>query len=143
MMQHISTSLKARQIAQDRPLTLRRRREFLHAQKRGVKRSMAHFVLQAVQSPVGQTGSRMGYTASKKVGNAVARNRAKRRMRALARLYLPEIAMSGTDYVFIAKNTLPDATWDKLVRDFKKAIPAISRKLAYHISDKPAPVATE
>lgn len=46
---------------------------------------------------------RIGFTASKKVGNAVARNRAKRRMRELARAVLLPDAKPGFDYVLIAK----------------------------------------
>ena len=46
---------------------------------------------------------RVGYTCSKKVGNAVARNRAKRRLRALARAVLPEAAAPGMDYVLIGR----------------------------------------
>jgi len=48
-------------------------------------------------------GIRVGYTCSKKVGNAVARNRAKRRMREIARLILPEIGVDGWDYVLIGR----------------------------------------
>lgn len=48
-------------------------------------------------------GIRVGYTASKKVGNAVTRNRAKRRLRALARDLLPKLGQDGCDYVLIAR----------------------------------------
>ena len=46
---------------------------------------------------------RVGFTCSKKVGNAVARNRAKRRLREIARLDLPHLAKPGHDYVLIGK----------------------------------------
>ncbi|MCR9113721.1 MAG: ribonuclease P protein component [Rhodobacteraceae bacterium] len=55
---------------------------------------------------------RVGFTCSKKVGNAVTRNRAKRRLRALAREVLPGMARPGWDYVLIGK---PGATVE---RDF-------------------------
>lgn len=51
--------------------------------------------------------ARVGYTCSKKVGNAVTRNRAKRRLRAVARTVLPEAAQPGWDYVLVGR---PEAT---------------------------------
>lgn len=48
-------------------------------------------------------GIRVGFTCSKKVGNAVARNRAKRRLREIARLTLPEFGQDGFDYVLIGR----------------------------------------
>ncbi len=48
-------------------------------------------------------GIRAGFTCSKKVGNAVARNRAKRRMREVARLVMPEMGQDGWDYVLIGR----------------------------------------
>ena len=46
---------------------------------------------------------RVGFTCSKKVGNAVARNRAKRRLREVARLILPEHGRAGWDYVLVGR----------------------------------------
>lgn len=56
-------------------------------------------------------GMRVGFTCSKKVGNAVARNRAKRRLREVARLVLPTYGRAGWDYVLVGRHgataTLP------------------------------------
>ena len=46
---------------------------------------------------------RVGFTCSKKVGNAVSRNRAKRRLREIARLVLPILGLPGYDYVLIGR----------------------------------------
>lgn len=73
---------------------------------------MPGFVLQARargdEGPV-----RVGFTCSKKVGNAVARNRAKRRLREIARLTLPDQGRPGWDYVLIGRR---DVTAE---RDFR------------------------
>jgi ribonuclease P protein component len=65
---------------------------------------------------------RAGFTATKRVGGAVVRNRAKRRMREAARLLLPDLARPGFDYVFIARGGLPTRPWDRLLDDVKSAL---------------------
>ena len=86
---------------------LRQRRDFLFVQRKGVRQVMTHFILQAAVKPASTASQpalsyRTGVTASKKVGNAVARNRAKRRMRALFRKLECDHAPFGTDYVLVA-----------------------------------------
>jgi len=89
--------------------TLLKRRDFLAA-ARARKWAAAGLVLQGrrrkaveacPQTPADAV--RVGFTASKKVGNAVARNRAKRRLREAARAVLPSLARPGWDYVLIAR----------------------------------------
>ena len=66
---------------------------------------------------------RVGFTCSKKVGNAVARNRAKRRLREIARLELPKLARAGHDYVLIGKRDVTaNRDFEDLRRDLAKAI---------------------
>ena len=65
---------------------------------------------------------RVGYTASKKVGNAVIRNRAKRRMREVTRQVLGKFAHAGHDYVIIARREITDYPFKELIRDLKWAL---------------------
>ena len=70
----------------------------------GTRRVTPGFILQAAPHPDNCVPSlRVGFTASRKVGNAVARNRAKRRLRALADKVMPEAADPAQDYVFIGR----------------------------------------
>jgi ribonuclease P protein component len=67
------------------------------------------FVLQACDRGDAQA-LRVGFTCSKKVGNAVARNRAKRRLREIARLILPQFGQIGHDYVLIGRANVTAST---------------------------------
>ena len=65
---------------------------------------------------------RAGFTATKRIGGAVQRNRAKRRMREAARLLLPDLARPGFDYVFIARGGVTTRPWARLLDDVKSAL---------------------
>ena len=65
---------------------------------------------------------RAGFTATKRIGGAVQRNRAKRRMREAARLLLPGLARPGYDYVFIARGGVTTRPWARLLDDVKSAL---------------------
>jgi ribonuclease P protein component len=66
--------------------------------------------------------ARVGFTASKKVGSAVARNRARRRLRAVAAEVLPRLGLAGTDYVLIARAGTLTRDYGDLTRDLLKAL---------------------
>ena len=82
--------------------TLANRPDFLRA-ARARRKALPAFLLQARDRADGTTTVRVGFTCSKKVGNAVARNRAKRRLREIARLVLPQHGRDGWDYVLIGR----------------------------------------
>lgn len=65
---------------------------------------------------------RVGFTATKRIGGAVQRNRAKRRMREAARQILPLMATPGTDYVIIARTGVITREWTRLLDDVKSAL---------------------
>src|SRR3569623_582464 len=65
---------------------------------------------------------RAGFTATKRIGGAVERNRAKRRLREAARLLLPQLGSPGFDYVFIARGGVTTRPWDRLLDDMKSAL---------------------
>nr|WP_214650075.1 ribonuclease P protein component [Palleronia pontilimi] len=69
---------------------------------------------------------RVGFTCSKKVGNAVARNRAKRRLREIARLELPALGRPGWDYVLVGKR---DATASRDFAQMRADLAAALRKV--------------
>ena len=95
------------------PETLRNRPDFLRAAS-ARRQGTASFMLQARDRGDDTLTVRIGFTASKKIGNAVLRNRAKRRMRAVVREILPSLARPGWDYVLVAR---PGATVSRLFTD--------------------------
>lgn len=85
---------------------------------------MPGLVLQAVErsDTHGDDSMRVGFTASRRVGGAVARNRAKRRLRAAADTVLPSQAMPGRDYVLVARTETLNRRFDDLVCDLDRAL---------------------
>lgn len=87
-----------------KPPVITARADFLRAAQ-AARHGTAAFLLQARRrAPAeGVKGYRLGITCSRKVGNAVARNRARRRLREVARLVLPEAGRDGWDYVLVGR----------------------------------------
>lgn len=104
---------------------LKHRADFLRLAQ-GAKISAPGFYLQArprLEAGDVSAGYRVGFTCSRKIGNAVQRNRAKRRLRALARALLPRHAQPGWDYVLIGRPEVTVARpYAALLGDLEKAL---------------------
>ena len=112
--------------------TLTRRAEFLAA-ARAYRQGKPGFSLQARPRTADEpeTGIRVGFTCSRKVGNAVARNRAKRRLRAVARDVLPAAGRPGWDYVLVGRPGETAArNFATLCDDLRSALAAVHGKAA-------------
>ncbi|MDB5451639.1 MAG: rnpA [Caulobacteraceae bacterium] len=77
---------------------------------------------QPAQPAIDKRVVRAGFTATKRVGGSVVRNRARRRMREAVRLLLPQFGQSGFDYVFIARGGVTTRPWPRLLDDVKSAL---------------------
>ncbi|MBO1075376.1 ribonuclease P protein component [Roseomonas marmotae] len=99
------------------PPRLKRRREFLRVAGKGNRAARPGLVLQALPGAPGPL--RVGFTATKKLGNAVARNRAKRRLREAARLMLGAEAPAGWDLVMIGRDATGDRPFRQLLGDLR------------------------
>jgi ribonuclease P protein component len=110
---------------------LKRRSDFLRVAATRRRAAMPGLVLQiaetpadatAGQPPTGHETARIGYTASRKVGGAVQRNRARRRLRAAVGRVMPAHAASQRDYVVIARKGTLDRPFERLVGDLEAAL---------------------
>ena len=107
---------------------LTKRSEFLHVRK-GFYKAQGGVVIQMRETSQDvKTTIRVGFTATKKIGNAVARNRAKRRLREVARKVLPELGQTGMDYVFIARDSTTTRPYDSLVKDARLALQSLNTR---------------
>ena len=105
---------------------LKTRAEFLRVQK-GRRHYMPGLTLELCPSPpnaMANSAVRVGFTASRKIGNAVARNRAKRRMRALAAEILPLSGRTACDYVLVARTATLTRPFAQLRLDLQSALAA-------------------
>ena len=107
-------------------VTLTRRADFIAANS-GKRASTPGFVLLVRDRADGTAGIRIGYTVTKKIGNAVVRNRMKRRFRALARDLLPMHGRAGADHVLIGRNGGIERDFATLHAELARALTKLSR----------------
>jgi ribonuclease P protein component len=106
--------------------TLTKRRDFLAANA-GRRAPMPAFVLLVRRRDDGDASMRIGYTVTKKIGNAVVRNRIKRRFRALAHDVLPASGVAGADHVLIGRADALTRDFAQLKADLAKALAKVAR----------------
>jgi ribonuclease P protein component len=112
---------------------LKRRAEFLRVAAKGRKAPMPGLVLQALARD-DDGPARLGFTVTKKVGNAVIRNHTRRRLREAARLVMRDQALHGVDLVLVGRAGTRSRDFRALVDDIGRAI----RKTGAHLRAVPA-----
>jgi len=109
--------------------TIKNRRDFLSATAAGKKFITGSFILQMIPRgqthPVTNPAARFGFTVTKRMGNAVTRNRIKRRLREAIRKVAPRHILDGHDYVIISRQKALDCTFADLLRDMEFAFSRI------------------
>ncbi len=104
-----------------RPGRLTRRAEFLHVAAKGRRAPMPGLVLQALKRG-DNAPARLGFTVTKKVGNAVIRNRTRRRLKEAARLLLRDQPLAGADLVLVGRDTTRSRDFAALREDLRRAL---------------------
>jgi ribonuclease P protein component len=114
---------------------LKKRADFLAAAK-GFGCARGAVLAQVRDRADGQAAIRVGFTATRRIGGAVVRNRAKRRLREAARLLLPQLGKPAHDYVFIARQGAADRPWPRLLDDVKSALIRLAADSGVRPEDK-------
>ena len=118
---------------------LKKRRDFLRVASGGRKWVTPGLILQTSRAPEPETEDvRVGFTVSRRVGGAVARNRARRRLRAVAELVLAPRAKPGRDYVLIGRAATVTRPYAALIGDLETALRRLDGTGEDHRDDRGA-----
>jgi ribonuclease P protein component len=102
---------------------LKKRSEYLRVAGTRRRYAAPGVVVQFYRRPAGDGDAiRYGITASRRVGNAVVRNRVRRRLRAAAEQVLPEMAAPGCDYVLVGRQATVRRAFGDLIGDLRTAL---------------------
>ncbi|RME51856.1 MAG: ribonuclease P protein component [Deltaproteobacteria bacterium] len=116
-------------------MRLRRRAEFTRLSRKGKRKSSPHFLLLFQRNDLGY--NRLGITVSRRIGNAVRRNRLKRRIREFFRTHQARFPQ-GRDMNFIARKGAADLSWEALLQELhtltlpRKRCPVCDDRVLYH-----------
>ena len=102
---------------------LKSRKEYLRASDKGIKCITPSFIILAyLHEDCDKKSPRAGFTASKKIGNAVIRNRAKRRLKEAVRISLDKNAIEYCDYVLIARKYINNYSFNNILKDLEQSL---------------------
>ena len=107
---------------------LKQRADFLAAAK-GARVPVGPFVLQ-VRARGDAAPPRFGFTVSKKVGNAVERNRVRRRLRDIVRRHAALLPEAGHDYVLIGRRAALSLPFARIAQDYEGALQRVEKRRA-------------
>lgn len=118
--------------------TIKTSSDFRHV--RGGKRwSSASFLIETKPRPTeggGCDAPRFGFTVTRKLGNAVIRNRIRRRLKEAIRTTDPTLVRAGHDYVVVARASALNQSFASLKQDIEKALLGLHRRPASHVTPK-------
>jgi ribonuclease P protein component len=106
---------------------IKQRKDFLSAAASGHKWVRPAFVLQCAANDTHPEAAALGFTATRKLGNAVMRNRIRRRLKEAARLFLPRVLQPGFDYVVIGRPDAATLPFEVLGKELAEAVEKLHR----------------
>ena len=110
------------------PAKLKKRKDFVKVSRQGVSLATQSIVMQAIASSE-SSAPRIGYTTTKRIGNAVVRNRCRRRLRAVAATFFEQYAQPNTTYVLIGRFNTSTIDFATLCKDFSYGIKKLNKLL--------------